>query len=258
MYEVKQGDCLELMKSIEDNSINLILADLPYGVTECEWDQVIPFSPLWSQYERIISPNGAIILFSMQPFTAALINSNTKIFRYELIWEKPAATGFLNAKIQPLRAHENILVFYKRTPTYNPIKTTGHKRQRATRRKVGSAVYGKQLTNLDYDSTERYPRSVLCFSNDRQKSSIHPTQKPVALCEYLIKTYSNKGDTVLDNVMGSASTGVACINTERHFIGFEKNEQYFTDASERLRLAQYEFDHGVKQQLLFEEEDCQI
>ncbi|HAD68277.1 MAG TPA: cytosine methyltransferase [Acinetobacter radioresistens] len=231
------GDCLERMKEIESGSVDMILCDLPYGTTCCSWDAVIPFEPLWAEYKRVIKENGAIVLFSAQPFTAMLIASNLKMYRYEWIYEKPSAKGFMNVNIQPLRAHENIEVFYKRKPTYNPIKTKGHNRQRAKRRDIGCEAYGKTLKLNEYDSTERFPRSVQVFSADTQNSSLHPTQKPVALCEYLIRTYTHAGETVLDNCMGSGSTGVACINTDRGFIGIEKEQKYFDIAQQRIMEA---------------------
>lgn len=234
------GDCLERMKKIENGTVDMILCDLPYGTTCCAWDNIIPFEPLWAEYERVLKPNGAIVLFGAQPFTSVLVNSNIKLFRYEWIWEKPNATGFLNAHIQPLRAHENVLVFYKSQPTYNPQKTYGHERKTTKRKDIGSEHYGKQLNIKDYDSTERYPRSVQFLSSDKQKSNFHPTQKPVALCEFLIRTYTNVGETVLDNTMGSGTTGVACVNTRRHFIGIEKEEMYFEIAKERIALAEIE------------------
>lgn len=228
------GDCLEHMKEIESGTVDMILCDLPYGTTCCSWDAVIPFEPLWAEYERVIKPNGAIALFCAQPFTSVLACSNLKLFRYEWVWEKPNATGFLNAKKQPLRAHESILIFYKSQPTYNPQKTFGHERKTAKKKLIGSEHYGKQLSVKDYDSTERYPRSVQVFSSDKQKQALHPTQKPVALCEYLIRTYTNYGETVMDNTMGSGTTGVACVNTGRKFIGIEKEAEYFELAETRL------------------------
>lgn len=236
------GDCLERMKQIETGTVDMILCDLPYGTTCCSWDAVIPFEPLWEQYKRVIKENGAIVLFSAQPFTAVLAASNLDMFRYEWIYEKPNATGFMNANKQPMRAHENILVFYKSQPTYNPIKTTGHQRQKSRRKDIGSECYGKTLKLNDYDSTERYPRSVQLFSSDKQKSNFHPTQKPVALCEYLIRTYTNDCETVLDNTMGSGTTGVACVNTGRFFIGIEQEQKYFDIAQERIAQAGTEKD----------------
>lgn len=242
------GDCLERMKEIESGTVDMILCDLPYGTTCCSWDVVIPFENLWVEYERVIKPNGAIVLFGSHPFSAVLACSNLELFRYEWIWEKPAATGFLNADKQPLRAHENILVFYKCLPTFNPQKTFGHERKKSKRKNIGSSHYGKQLNIKDYDSTERYPRTVQVFSKDYP--SIHDTQKPVALCEYLIRTYTNVGELVLDNTMGSGTTGVACVNTLRRFIGIEKDEETFNQAQARIALAAVEKD---RQPDLFEE-----
>lgn len=236
-FILMHGDCLERMKEIKSGTVDMILCDLPYGTTCCSWDAVIPFEPLWVEYERVIKDNGAIVLFGAHPFTAVLACSNLKLFRYEWIWEKPSATGFMNAQLQPLRAHENALVFYKAQPTYNPQKTYGHERKTAKHKDVGSEHYGKQLNIKAYDSTERYPRSVQVFSSDKQKANYHPTQKPVALCEYLIRTYTNEGDLVLDNTMGSGTTGVACVNTGRNFIGIEKEEKYLAIAQERIALA---------------------
>lgn len=243
------GDCLERMKEIESGTVDMILCDLPYGTTCCSWDAVIPFEPLWEQYGRVIKENGAIVLFGSHPFSAVLACSNLELFRYEWIWEKPAATGFLNAKIQPLRAHENILVFYKSLPTFNPQKTLGHERKKSKRKNISSAHYGKQLNIKDYDSTERYPRTVQVFSKDYP--SIHDTQKPVALCEYLIRSYTNEGETVLDNTMGSGTTGVACVNLNRKFIGIEQEQKYFDIAQERIAAAIKERDEGPKQNDLF-------
>lgn len=239
MSEIKllYGDCIELMNNISDKSVDMILCDLPYGTTKCKWDITIPFVPLWEQYKRIIKDNGAIVLFANGMFTADLMNSNRKMWRYNLIWAKTTVTGFLNAKKMPLRQHEDICIFYKKPPTYNPQKTFGHKR------KVSLAQHKENCKMTDnygkhdfcsYDSTERYPTSILTFKTDKQKSSLHSTQKPVALCEYLIKSYTNEGDLVLDNCMGSGTTGVACINTKREFIGIELNEDYFKIAKERI------------------------
>lgn len=242
--ELLQGDCLELMKDIPTGSINLILCDLPYGQTaRNKWDTVIPFTPLWEQYERLIKDNGAIVLFANGMFTADLMQSNRKMWRYNLIWQKTQPTGFYNAKKMPLRSHEDICVFYKKMPTYNPQKTTGHAR------KVSKAEHKtncKQSLNYGigglstYDSTERFPKSVWTFPKDIQKSALHPTQKPVSLLESLIRTYTNSGDTVMDNCMGSGSTGVACLHTGREFIGIEKEQMYFEISCERIKK---EFDN---------------
>lgn len=232
------GDCLEVMGDIDAGSVDLILCDLPYGTTRNKWDSVIDLDRLWKHYKRIIKPNGAIVLTAQTPFDKVLASSNMGMLRYEWIWEKTLATGHLNAKRMPLKSHENVLVFYKSLPTYNPQKTQGHAR------KVSSAAHkvnSKQSTNYNpvgltsYDSTERYPRSVIKFATDKQKSALHPTQKPVALMEYLILTYTNPGDLVLDNAAGSGSTLVAAKNLGRQFIGIEKDEHYYEICVERLK-----------------------
>lgn len=228
------GDCFDVMPTIDKQSVDLILCDLPYGTTQCKWDVVLPFDKIWQHYKRVIKPNGAIVLTSAQPFTSLLIASNIEMLRYDLIWEKGNATGFLNAENQPLRAHETICVFYERQPTFNPQMTHGHQRKTSNRHSVNSECYGKGLQNTSYDSTSRYPRSVNFFSSDKQKSNYHPTQKPVALMEYLIKTFTNEGDLVLDNCIGSGTTAVAAVNTNRRFIGIEKDKQYFDIANERV------------------------
>ena len=237
LNKIYNEDCLEGMKRIPDKAVDMILCDLPYGTTRNKWDSIIPLEPLWDQYERVIKDNGAIVLTAQTPFDKVLGVSNLKLLRYEWIWEKTTSTGFLNAKKMPMKAHENILVFYKKLPTYNPQKTTGHPRKVSTaEHKVGSKAtsnYGEHgLTG--YDSTERYPRSVQLFSTDKQKIAIHPTQKPVALFTYLIKTYTNEGETVLDTCMGGGTTAVSCIDTDRKYIGFEIGEKEFTDANERI------------------------
>ena len=234
---LQQGDCLELMKDIPDKSIDLILCDLPYGTTQNKWDTVIPFDKLWAQYNRIIKNNGAILLFSQMPFGANLIMSNPKMFRYEWVWEKEQGTGFLNAKKMPLKKHENILVFYKHLPTYNPQMREGFKPYYNVRLNSQSSNYGNYEDAVSKSDGTRYPIDIIKFNRDR---GLHPTQKPVALLEYLIKTYTNEGDVVLDNCMGSGSTGVACQNTNRDFIGMELDEKYFQIACDRLGVAQNE------------------
>lgn len=231
-------DCFDGFKLIDDESIDMILTDLPYGQTaRNKWDAIIPFEPLWKEYKRIIKEHGAIVLFANGMFTADLMQSNHDIWRYNLIWQKTQPTGFLNANKMPLRSHEDICVFYKKPPTYNPQKTTGNKRKIS---KVEHKAKCKETTNYgkhelsSYDSTERFPTSVWTFAKDSQKSALHPTQKPVALMEALIKTYTNPGDLVLDNCAGSCSTGVACGNTGRRFLGFEKEEKYFHIGRKRL------------------------
>lgn len=194
-------DCFEGMPQIDDKSIDMILCDLPYGTTQCSWDIVIPFEPLWEEYKRIIKDNGAILLFGMEPFSSYLRLSNIEMFKYDWIWDKVKGTGFLNAKIQPMRNHEIISVFYKKQCKYYPQMTENHERKVSLKRRnqPQTAVYGKTDKVTYYDSTQRYPRSIQAFSTDTQKSSVHSTQKPVALCEYLIKTYTDVGDLVLDN-----------------------------------------------------------
>ena len=236
MSEIKllRGDCLDLMKDISDESIDMILADLPYGTTRNKWDSIVPLDLLWEQYNRVIKERGAIVLTAQTPFDKVLGVSNLKMLKYEWIWQKPNGTGFLNAKKIPLKNHENILVFYKRPPAYNPQMRIGFKPYTINQGHVG--------TNYDYENTtitvsksegERYPVSIISFNRDKKK--LHPTQKPVELMEYLIKTYTNEGETVLDNVMGSGTTGIACINTNRNFIGMELDENYFNIAKERIK-----------------------
>lgn len=233
------GDCLDVMKDIDDESIDFICTDLPFGTTNCTWDSVIDLEQLWIQYKRIIKPNGAIALFAQTPFDKVLGVSNLEMLKYEWIWEKTQATGHLNAKRCPMKAHENILMFYKSKPTYNPIKTTGHKRKVATahhkRNSNTGEIYNKCDDFKDYDSTERYPRSVIEFASDKQKLNLHSTQKPVLLIEYLIKTYTNEGELVLDSTAGSHTTAVACDNTNRKYICIEKDLKFHNIGKSRIR-----------------------
>lgn len=235
---IEQGDCLELMKDIPDDAVDMILCDLPYGTTRNKWDSVIPFKPLWEQYNRIIKNNGAIVLFSAEPFTSIMITSNIKLFRYDLIWSKSQGSDFLNANRKPLRSHENICVFYKKQPTYNAQKTDG-KPYKAKSGETTSSNFGRFNGNHHTENKDgkRCPLTVLNFSGEHNKGKLHPTQKPVALLEYLIKTYTNEGDIVLDNCMGSGSTRVAAVNTNRHYIGFELDEKYFEIAEKRINDA---------------------
>ena len=233
--ELWQGDCLELMKNIPDKSIDAIITDLPYGTTRCKWDTIIPFEPLWKQYNRVIKDNGAIVLFGTEPFASHLRLSNLKNYKYDWIWDKVKGTGFLNAKKQPMRNHELISVFYKKQCTYNPQKTYGHKMKKSYRSKdLQTEVYGEMKNDYIYESTERYPRSIQVFSTDTQNSSLHPTQKPVALIEYLIKTYTNEGEIILDSCAGSMTTGVAAINTNRKVICIENDENIFDVGRNRI------------------------
>ena len=244
MIELYHGDCLVEMAMIADKSVDMILCDLPYevlnkGNKSAQWDRLIPFEPLWDEYCRIIKDNGAIVLFAQGMFTAQLMMSNPKMWRYNLVWRKGGrCSGFLNAKRQPLREHEDILVFYKAQPTYNPQMANGAKNHSrgSGKHKQTNRCYGSFKEAADIIRNEKYPRSVLDFK--RPHPPIHPTEKPVALLEYLIKTYTNEGDIVLDNTMGSGSTGVACVNTGRNFIGIELNGEYFNIASERIQKAE--------------------
>ena len=239
-FWLMQGDCLERMKEIPSGSVDMIMADPPYGTTACKWDSIIPLESMWEQLKRIIKPNGAVVITASQPFTSVLSCSNLQMLKESLVWEKTTATGHLNAKKKFMRAHEDILVFYSKPPTYNPQMSHGHERKTASRvdrsQKL-SDCYGVQKGETSYDSTSRYPRSVIKTSTDKQKSKLHPTQKPVALMEYLIKTYTIAGDTVLDFTMGSGTTGVSCANTGRKFIGIELDCEYFKIARNRINSA---------------------
>lgn len=235
--ELIQGDCLEVMPTIRGGSVSMVLCDLPYGITNNKWDSIIPLEPLWEQYKRTVKENAAIVLFGSGMFTANLMTSNPSMWKYNLVWEKTSPSGFLNAKKMPMRSHEDIMVFYESQPTYHPQMRKAVRKVSAAHHKVTAKKtdnYGEYSTNTGYDSTERYPTSVLRFPKDVQKSAIHPTQKPVALLEYLIRTYTDEGDVVLDNCMGSGSTGIACMNTGRDFIGIELDPEYFGAASERI------------------------
>jgi len=232
-------DCLIGMQEIEDASIDLIICDLPYGTTRNEWDSVIPIDELWKQYERIIKENGAIVLFSQMPFTAYLVMSNPKLFRYEWIWEKDNGTGFLNSKHAPLKKHENILVFSKCSfvrMTYNPQMGKGKLYEQKSGRASRNYDYSTMRPVVTKNDGFRFPNDVLKFNRDKEK--IHPTQKPTALIQYLIRTYSNEGDLVLDNCMGSGTTAISCINTRRNFIGFETDERYYQKSMERIKNEQ--------------------
>ena len=237
---IKQGDCLELMKDIPSGSVDMILCDLPYGVTHNSWDKRIDLTKLWTEYKRIIKENGAICLFGQGKFFAVLINSNRTWYRYDYVWDKVLTTGFLNANRMPLNRHEQIGVFYKKLSVYNPQFVKGkplHGR--------GTGYLNKEIINHNYGkfdnlsdnrkgSTEKYPTTVLTFPKAHPSKSIHPTEKPIPLLAFLIKTYKNKGDTVLDNCMGCGSTIIACKNTERHYIGFELDKEYYKIAKDRI------------------------
>lgn len=238
LNKVTQGDCLEIMREIPDGSVDMILCDLPYGTTRNKWDSVIPLDKLWLEYNRIIKDNGAIVLTAQTPFDKVLGASNIKFLKYEWIWEKDKGSGFLNAKKMPLKTHENVLVFYKKPPTYNPQITYNHTPQHSSYKQTISKNYGR-YNGVISDSKKmwRYPRTNLKFNgvNNNGKEKVpHPTQKPVALFEYLIKTYTNEGETVLDNCIGSGTTAVACINTNRNFIGIEREPEYVEIAKRRI------------------------
>lgn len=235
-FELHRGDCLELMRNLPDSSVDLILCDLPYGTTACKWDTIIPFEPLWAEYRRIAKQNAAIVLTASQPFTSALVMSNPAWFRYALVWSKGYSTGYGNANKMPMKAHEDVCVFYRSLPAYNPQGVTPHNKQNR-RGRTDEAIGKNGLVESDYiQKLTNYPRSII--ETRKEKGGLHPTQKPVALFEYLVRTYTNDGDTVLDNCMGSGTTGVACANTGRQFIGMEMDAGYFEIAKGRILAAQ--------------------
>jgi site-specific DNA-methyltransferase (adenine-specific) len=236
------------MKDLPDNSVDLILCDLPFGVTDCEWDNIIPFAPLWEQYNRVAKDNAAVVLFAVQPFTTRLIQSNIKQFRYCWYWQKNNRTGAPFAKVQPMRCIEDICVFYKHKPLYKPQGLVELKKPRARREYGAGSVYRVKHRDDYAQKYTNYPTHLLQFANEvvSNRGRLHPTQKPVALLEYLIKTYTNEGATVLDNCMGSGSTGVACVNTNRNFIGIELNKPYYEIAKMRIRTAQSDELNEVK------------
>ena len=233
------NDMFDVFSNIEPQSIDLLLTDFPYGTLNKkrnEWDKIIDYDKFWYYVDIICKPNCAIVSTAAQPFTSVLISTNYRDFKYCLVWEKSKSTGYLNAKKQPMRSHEDIFVFYKKQPTYNPQMTVGKPYDKG--KAVRDAIqYGKQTKSVHVKNTEgtRYPRSVLYFKTAEDEGKLHPTQKPIALYEYLIKTYSNEGDTILDPCMGSGTTGIACLNTNREFIGIEKDSNYYTIAEERLK-----------------------
>ena len=229
-----KGDCLELMKGIPDESIDMILCDLPFGTTKNQWDSVIPMDQLWEQYTRLLKVGGVVALFGDEPFSSNLRLSNPKWYRYDWYWIKNHGTGFLNAKRMPLKAVETVSIFYPRLPLYNPQMRTGYSSYTATTHSNSSNYNNYKLTTT-ISNGERYPLNAIKFN--KVVRGQHPTQKPVDLLEYLIKTYTNEGMTVLDNTMGSGSTGVACVNTNRNFIGMELDEDYFKIAKERIEKA---------------------
>jgi site-specific DNA-methyltransferase (adenine-specific) len=245
MIDLHLGDCLEIMKQIPNKSVDAIICDLPYGTTACKWDSVIPFELLWDAYKRVIKNNGAIVLTASQPFTSALVMSNIDWFKYEWIWKKNEGSGFAIAKYQPMRYHESIIVFCNGKTIYNPIKTLRNSEAsiKACKKPIRSgAAKSEHITGLNsgmmikYDSETKNPESVLYFKSvpNGGGKKLHPTQKPVELMEYLVKTYTNEGDTILDNCMGSGTTGVACKSLNRKFIGIEQDPSYFEIAKGRI------------------------
>ncbi len=241
MFKLIKGDCLEKMKEIPDGSIDMILTDPPYGTTACKWDTVIPLAPMWEQLKRVVKNSGAIVLCGSEPFSSTLRLSNIKNYKYDWVWDKVSKTGGLNSKYQPMRQHELVSIFYAKSPTYNPIKTKGVKWSRAGVAKIdktteyyqqsGDVILGKNKSDT---SEMKLPSSILKISNADKTRIVHPTQKPVALMEYLVKTYTNEGDAVLDFTMGSGTTGVACGNLGRKFVGIELDEKYFQIATDRI------------------------
>jgi len=243
--ELHLGDCLEIMKQILDGSVDAIICDLPYGTTACKWDSVIPFEPLWEQYKRIVKEKGAVVLFATQPFTSALVMSNVDMFRYSWVWDKDYGTDFQLAKLRPMRCHEDIAVFsHSKTANgassnmnYYPQKTPLKKPVKNGGAPTTKLLHDNSMKQLDLIYTEKSPMTVIKMSpvfNTKNNPRFHPTQKPITLMEYLVKTYTNEGDTVLDNCMGSGTTGVACKNLNRNFIGIEKDEAYFEIARKRI------------------------
>lgn len=249
MIDLKHGDCLELMKQIPDESVDMILCDLPYGITANKWDVIIPFKELWEQYRRIIKQRGCIALFGKEPFSSELRISNKKMYRYDWVWNKVNGGNPLLAKKMPMNVTENISIFYKKLPMYNPIKETKDPKNLRNRKK--HVAFGDNYASgmidtskSDIPGTKKYPKNIInidCWSGElnHKAKRFHPTQKPILLLEYLIKTYTNENMTVLDNCMGSGSTGVACVNTDRNFIGMELDEHYFEIAKERIDEAKH-------------------
>lgn len=237
-----QGDCLKVMKDIPSNSVDAVIADPPYGTTACKWDSVIPLEPMWEQLKRVIKPNRAIVLFGGQPFTSALVMSNLKWFKYCWVWDKVTARGHLVAKVRPMAQHEDVCIFGKGEITYNPQMTTKNKPQKGRQWATSGTSICRKQSKLGGEIVMRtmsYPRTIQTFRMDKKEG--HPTQKPVALIEYLIRTYTNKGETILDFTMGSGTTGVACVRTGRDFIGIELDEEYFKIAEKRIHNADEPF-----------------
>ena len=265
-YDTYLGDCLEVMQGIPDGSVDMILSDLPYGVLNrsnqgARWDERIPMGPLWKEYGRIAKPTAAIILFGQGMFTAELMLSNPKMWRYNLIWQKTdRPSGFLNARRMPLRSHEDVLVFYQKLPKYNPqmVKCEPHQRNhsRGKNETEVNNCYGNYRRAEEIITDYKYPKSVLAFPRD--SAYHHPTQKPVGLCEWLIRTYTDMGETVLDSCMGSGTTGVACINSDRDFIGIEIDPKFYAMAVERIREAEYVKSWSIKDITQYERQEVEV
>ena len=239
-FELHQGDCLEVMRAMPDNSVDLILADLPYGTTNVEWDIPLPLTQLWGQYERLLKPTGCVVLFGSQPFTSTLVLSNLRWFKYELVWDKNKCGSPGLAKVRPMKTHENVLVFAPGKTTYNPQMEKGepYSRKGAAKVRCNHHGYGFKTGNVIENEGTRYPKSILGISRDfSAQQQVHPTQKPVPLMEWLVATFSNPGEVVLDNVMGSGSTGVAAVKLGRHFIGIEREPEYNIIAHKRISEA---------------------
>lgn len=237
-FTLWHGDCLDVMFLVPDASVDLIAADLPYGTTQCAWDSVIPLDALWTEYRRVLKPNGCVVLTAAMPFTAVLVGSNLPWFKHDIVWAKNRATGHLNANKAPLRAHESILVFAPGAYTYNPQKTTGHKPVNTFYTRSSGKCFGEaEAVREGGGSTERYPTSVQPFAveSNSKGTRLHETQKPLALFEWIVATYSNEGETVLDNAMGSGTTGVAALELNRRFVGIEKDEKHFAVAQQRIQ-----------------------
>lgn len=239
LNQIYLGDCLDRMTEIEDNSVDLILTDLPYGVTNHKSDIIIPFEPLWKQYKRVLKPNGVVALFAQGIFYVDLVCSNKEWFRYDLVWDKILTTGFLNANKMPLRSHEQIAIFYNGTPTYNPQKTEGkplHSKGTAykTKEPVNNNYGDYEVLDCDTTNTEKFPKSILTFQKPHPSVAQHRTEKSIPLLEWLIKTYTNKGEVVLDSCCDSGTTCIACMNTKRNYIGIEKDAEIYERAKKRL------------------------
>jgi site-specific DNA-methyltransferase (adenine-specific) len=243
MIELIHGDCMEKMRDIPDGYIDMVLTDPPYGTTACKWDSIIPLEPMWEQLKRIINPNGAIVMTASQPFTTKLIASNMKMFKYCWVWDKVLPANIMQAKYQPMKIHEDIVVFCKNKNNYYPIKTLAKDKniRPVSKKKTNSNHYNCKFSNDKCDTKTRFPKSIIQFNNRvgecNSRHKVHPTQKPVALMEYLIKTYTNEGETVLDFTMGSGTTGVSCVNLNRSFIGIELDKNYYNIAKDRIKNA---------------------